>query len=77
MSRMTNMNRPSPWYEAYLAAVSETDNTRLAKRILEARAAIERRLDSPVEVGSEEKRDLDWAKRALRVQETERLPKPS
>ena len=69
------MVEPYLWLEAYIAAVNEKDSDRLATRITEAKAAIKRRLESPVEAGSEESRELVWAKRALAVLESERVTK--
>jgi hypothetical protein len=46
----SGMSHPTyAWQELYLAAVYETDNNKLAGRILEATSAIEQRLLSPVE----------------------------
>ena len=42
------------WFESYLNAICETDETTKAGRILEARSALEERLLSPVRPGSDE-----------------------
>jgi hypothetical protein len=53
------------WQAAYMAAVYETDYSLMDGRILEARAAIEQRLLSPVE--DEEYRAIQNAEEALEV----------
>jgi hypothetical protein len=62
-----------PWQVAYLAAVCETDDSLMDGRILEARAALEQRLLSPIE--GEEYRALENAERALEVLKAERIHK--
>jgi hypothetical protein len=54
------------WFEPYKNAVCETDDSRLRGRVLEARAAIEQRLLSPVNPGSDEDRALQSAQMGLR-----------
>jgi hypothetical protein len=54
------------WFEPYKNAVCETDDTRLASRILEARSALEQRLLSPVMAGSDEDRAIQSAQVGLR-----------
>ena len=61
------------WQAAYLAAVCETDDTRMLVRILEARAAIEQRLLLPIEEDSEEYQELKAAQVALHVLKSERV----
>jgi hypothetical protein len=61
------------WQAAYLAAVCETDDSLMDGRILEARAALEQRLLSPVE--DEEYRAIQYAEQALEVLRTERVHK--
>jgi hypothetical protein len=58
------------WQAAYMAAVYETDDSLMDGRILEARAALEQRLLSPVE--DEEYRTIQNAERALEVLRAER-----
>src|ERR1700691_267203 len=58
------------WQGAYMAAVYETDDSLMDGRILEARAALEQRLLSPVE--DEEYRTIQNAERALEVLRAER-----
>ena len=62
-----------PWQAAYLAAVCETDDSLMDGRILEARAALEQRLLSPIE--GEEYRAIENAEKALEVLAAERIPK--
>jgi hypothetical protein len=61
------------WQAAYNAAVLETDNSRMALRIYEAIAAIEQRLLSPVEPGSEEQRALKDAQVGISALRVERI----
>jgi hypothetical protein len=62
-----------PWQVAYLAAVCEIDDSLMDGRILEARAALEQRLLSPIE--GEEYRAIENAERALEVLRAERIHK--
>ncbi len=62
-----------PWQAAYLAAVCETDDSLMDGRILEARAALEQRLLSPIE--GEEYRAIENAEKALEVLRVERIRK--
>jgi hypothetical protein len=64
-----------PWQEAYLAAVCETDDLLMDGRILEARAALEQRLLSPIDCDSEEYRAIKEAEEALEVLKAERTHK--
>jgi hypothetical protein len=59
------------WQAAYVAAVYETDDSLMEGRILEARAALEQRLLSPIE--GEEYRAIENAERALEVLRAERI----
>jgi hypothetical protein len=61
------------WQAAYMAAVYETDDSLMDGRILEARAALEQRLLSPIE--GEEYRAVENAEKALEVLRTERIRK--
>jgi hypothetical protein len=61
------------WQAAYMAAVYETDDSLMEGRILEARAALEQRLLSPIE--GEEYRAIENAERALDVLRAERIHK--
>jgi hypothetical protein len=56
-----------------MAAVYETDDSLMEGRILEARAALEQRLLSPIE--DEEYRAIENAERALEVLRAERILK--
>jgi hypothetical protein len=53
------------WHPAYHAAVCETEDVRTMGRILEARAAIEQRLLSPIEQDGQEYRELVIAQNTL------------
>ena len=61
------------WQAAYMAAVYETDDSLMDGRILEARAALEQRLLSPIE--AEECRAIQNAERALEALRAERVHK--
>ena len=61
------------WQAAYLAAVCETDDSLMDGRILEARAALEQRLLSPIE--GEEYRAIENAEKALEALRAERIRK--
>jgi hypothetical protein len=61
------------WYESYLNAICETDETRKAGRILEARSALEERLLSPVQPGSDEEKAIQTAELGLKVLSAERV----
>jgi hypothetical protein len=61
------------WQAAYLAAVCETDDSLMDGRILEARAALEQRLLSPIE--GEEYRAIVNAEKALEELRAERMHK--
>ena len=61
------------WQAAYMAAVYETDDSLMDGRILEARAALEQRLLSPIE--GEEYRALENAEKAPEVLRAERIQK--
>ena len=61
------------WQAAYMAAVYETDDSLMDGRILEARAALEQRLLSPIE--GEEYRAIENAEKALEELRAERIRK--
>jgi hypothetical protein len=58
------------WHAAYMAVVYETDDSLMDGRILEATAALEQRLLSPIE--GEEYRAIKNAEKALEVLRAER-----
>jgi hypothetical protein len=60
------------WFETYMNAICETDNNRIASRILEARSALEERLLSPVRPGSDEEKAIKNAQKALTLLTVER-----
>jgi hypothetical protein len=53
------------WHPTYHAAVCEIEDARMMGRILEARAAMEQRLLSPIEQDGREYRELVDAQNAL------------
>jgi hypothetical protein len=55
------------WYESYWSAICETDDTKKAGLILEARSAIEQRLLSPVRPGSDEEQAIKKAQKGIAV----------
>jgi hypothetical protein len=64
------------WQAAYIAAVYETDDEKMPGRILEALAAIEQRLLSPIEPDGEEIRAIKNARDGLQGLKAERAIKP-
>ena len=54
------------WQHDYIAALAETDPAKQRQRVYEAIVAIEQRLLSPLELGSEEHQALESAARALK-----------
>jgi hypothetical protein len=64
------------WFEPYLNAICETDETMRPGRILEARSAIEQRLLSPVTPGSDEERAIRSAQVGLSRLIAERANRP-
>jgi hypothetical protein len=61
-----------PWEEPYMAAIYETDDANMPRHILEATSAIEQRLLSPVELGSEEDKAIRRAQTGLATLRAER-----
>jgi|HubBroStandDraft_5_1064220.scaffolds.fasta_scaffold676683_1 hypothetical protein len=55
------------WFETYMKAICESDDTRIVSRILEARSALEERLLSPVRPGSDEEKAIKNAQKALTI----------
>jgi hypothetical protein len=55
----------SVWRTAYVAAILETDAARMALRISDARAAINERLNSHIEITPHEREALDAAVQKL------------
>jgi hypothetical protein len=55
----------SVWRTAYVAAILETDAARMTVRISEARAAINERLNSHIEITPHEREALDAAVQKL------------
>jgi hypothetical protein len=56
----------SAWRTAYISTFFEKDAVKLAVRIVEARSAINERLNSLVEIGPTEHAALEVARQALR-----------
>jgi hypothetical protein len=56
-----------------IGALLETDDSKLARRVYEALAAIEQRLLSPIEPGSDEEKALKTAQKLLTVIKAEKL----
>ena len=63
------------WEKTYLSAVYETDDARMAGRILDAQCAMEQRLLSPI--GDEERRALARAMEGLTMLRAERASRDS
>jgi hypothetical protein len=68
-----NQSNTYLWLPAYLSAVLETDNALMPTRIYEALAAIEQRLLSSIEAGSDECREIENAQRGLLTLKAERV----
>jgi len=60
------------WFDSYMNAICETDDTRIAGRILEARSALEERLLSPVKPNSDEETAINNAQNSLTILTEER-----
>jgi len=56
-----------PWQEPYLAAAQETDDAKRSCHLLEALAAIEQRLLSPIDVNSLEYKAIQNTRRGIDV----------
>ena len=61
------------WQVDFIAALLETDDSKLPRRLYEAIAAIEQRLLIPVEPGSIEDRAIKQAQKVLAVIRAEKL----
>jgi hypothetical protein len=55
------------WQIDYIAALLETDETKLHRRLYEAVSAIEQRLLTPVEAGGSEEQALKQAQKVIGV----------
>jgi hypothetical protein len=64
------------WQEPYMAAILETDDAKMPAHILEATAAIEQRLLSPIESGFHEDRQIQNAQEGLQILKAERWSAP-
>jgi hypothetical protein len=63
-----------PWQEPYLAAAQETDDSKIPGHLLEAIAAIEQRLLSPIDKNSLEYKAIENTRRGIEVLRAERCP---
>lgn len=63
-----------PWQEPYLNAVQETDDSKMPHHLMEAIAAIEQRLLSPIDKNSLEYRAIENTRRGIEVLRAERCP---
>jgi hypothetical protein len=61
------------WFDSYLNAIYETDDMKKAGRILEARSALEERLLSPIQPGSDEEKAIQTAELGLKVLTAKRV----
>jgi len=61
-----------PWQQPYIEAVAETDNSKMPHRLMEATAAIEQRLLSPIDENSEEYGAIVAARLGIKVLKEER-----
>jgi hypothetical protein len=61
------------WQYDYIGALLETVDSKLGHRVYEALAAIEQRLLSPVEPGSDEEKALKTAQKLLAIIKAEKL----
>jgi hypothetical protein len=62
------------WQEPYLRAVQETDDSKIPGHLLEAIAAIEQRLLSPINKNSLEYKAIENTRRGIEVLRAERCP---
>jgi hypothetical protein len=65
-----------PWQEPYLKAVQETDDAKMPHHLLEAMAAVEQRLLSPIQVNSLEYKAIENTRRGIDVLRQERCGNP-
>jgi hypothetical protein len=66
------MDRIFAWQAPYFAAICETDDSLIGGRILEAQAALEQRLLSPIDRDGEEGKALKRAEKGLEALRSER-----
>jgi hypothetical protein len=62
-----SMSDTHSWQSAYRYAVLESDPERMPHRIETALRAIEERLSQPIEIGSQEHREIEHAREGLEV----------
>jgi hypothetical protein len=62
------------WQHHYLQAVQETDDSKLPHHLMEAIAAVEQRLLSPIDKNSLEYRAIENTRRGIEVLRKERCP---
>ena len=68
------MSSSYSWQEPYLEAVKENDSSKLFHHLLEAIAAIEQRLLSPIDVNSDEYRQIETTRRGISELYQTRVP---
>ncbi len=62
------------WQQPYLQAIEETDDAKMPHHLLEAIAAVEQRLLSPIDKNSLEYRAIESTRRGIEVLRAERCP---
>ena len=62
------------WQQPYLQAVQETDDSKMPHHLMEAIAAIEQRLLSPIDKNSLEYKAVENTRRGIEVLRAERCP---
>jgi hypothetical protein len=65
------------WQQPYVEAVQETDNSKMPHHLMEAAAAIEQRLLSPIDKNSSEYQEIQNARRGIETLRRERCPQPN
>jgi hypothetical protein len=63
-----------PWQQPYLHAVQKTDDSKMSHHLMEAIAAVEQRLLSPIDKNSLEYRAIESTRRGIEVLRRERCP---
>ncbi len=63
-----------PWQQPYLEAIQEIDDAKMPHHLMEAVAAIEQRLLSPIDRNSLEYKAIENTRRGIEVLRAERCP---
>jgi hypothetical protein len=63
------------WPVAYVAAVSETDHSKIFRRVADALIAIEAQLDANLRIGVSERLSIEAARQELRTMEAKLVTK--